>query len=238
MAAKSTSPASRSQLSGTGVRRQAALENVVCALSSPSQNIARPSISRGSAARTSGFARLRIGIWYNLQLANMAATPAHRVSTGERINVHEAPGRLQRELGSRGIRLTRQRRVLLQVMETARRHLDAGEILDRAQKIDSNITRVTVYRTIDLLKRHGLIDELDLLHLRGDRHFYESHGPRDHIHVACLRCGKVREVESELYEELKQQIARDCSIDITVSRTEIGGVCTECRKQEKQRATS
>jgi Fur family transcriptional regulator, ferric uptake regulator len=238
MAAKSTSPTSRSRLGSTGVRRQAALENVVCALPSPWQNIARPSISRGSAARTSGFARLRIGIWYNLQLANMAATPAHRVSTGERINVHEAPGRLQRELGSRGIRLTRQRRVLLQVMETARRHLDAGEILDRAQKIDSNITRVTVYRTIDLLKRHGLIDELDLLHLRGDRHFYESHGPRDHIHVACLRCGKVREVESELYEELKQQIARDCGIDITVSRTEIGGVCTECRKQEKQRASS
>ncbi|HTQ60612.1 MAG TPA: Fur family transcriptional regulator [Candidatus Solibacter sp.] len=163
----------------------------------------------------------------------MAATPAHRVSTGERINVHEAPGRLQRELGSRGIRLTRQRRVLLQVMETARRHLDAGEILERAQKIDSNITRVTVYRTIDLLKRHGLIDELDLLHLRGDRHFYESHGPRDHIHVACLRCGKVREVESQLYEELKQQIARDCSIAITVSRTEIGGICTECQRQQK-----
>jgi len=59
---------------------------------------------------------------------------------------------------------------------------------------------------------NGLIDELDLLHLRGDRHFYESHGPRDHIHVACLRCGKVREVESELYEELKQQIARDLTI--------------------------
>ena len=168
----------------------------------------------------------------------MSATPAHRVSTGERINVHETPGHLQSELSARGIRLTRQRRVLLQVMDGAERHLDAGALLDRAQKIDPRIHRVTVYRTLDLLKRHGLIDELDLLHLRGDRHFYESHGPRDHIHVACLRCGKVREVESELYEELKQQIARDCSIDITVSRTEIGGVCTECRKQEKQRASS
>ena len=40
-------------------------------------------------------------------------------------------------------------------METARRHLDAGEILERAQKIDPNITRVTVYRTIDLLKRQA-----------------------------------------------------------------------------------
>jgi Fe2+ or Zn2+ uptake regulation protein len=161
----------------------------------------------------------------------MAATPEHRVSTGERIN-HESPGHLQQALGAKGIRLTKQRRVLLQVMETARRHLDAAEILERAQKIDARVTRVTVYRTLDLLKRHGLIDELDLLHLRGDRHFYESHGPRDHIHVACMRCGKVREFESELYEELKRQISRDCGIEITVSRTEVGGLCDDCRKKQ------
>ena len=160
----------------------------------------------------------------------MSAKNAHRVSAGERINVHEPPGRLQRELGARRIRLTRQRRVLLQVMEGAPQHLDAGEILERAQKIDPEITRVTVYRTLELLKQHGLIDELDLLHLRGHRHFYESHGPRDHIHVACIRCGKVREFESELYEELKRQISRDCDLDITVTRTEVGGLCANCRK--------
>jgi len=160
----------------------------------------------------------------------MAATPAHRVSTGERINVHEPPGRLQRELGSRGIRLTRQRRVLLQVMEGAPRHLDAEEILERARKLDTKVTRVTVYRTLELLKSHGLIDELDLLHLRGHRHYYESHGPRDHIHVACIRCGKVREFESELFEELKRQIARDCNLEITITRTEVGGLCAHCRK--------
>ena len=107
--------------------------------------------------------------------------------------------------------------------------MDAAEILERAQAIDPDITRVTVYRTLDLLKRQGLIDELDLLHLRGHRHYYESHGPRDHIHVACMQCGKVREFESELYEELKQQISRDCGIDITVARTEVGGLCHECR---------
>jgi Fur family ferric uptake transcriptional regulator len=161
----------------------------------------------------------------------MARPSPHRVSTGERINVHEPPGRLQRELGARRIRLTRQRRVVLQVMEGAPQHLDAGEILERAQKIDSDITRVTVYRTLELLKSHGLIDELDLLHLRGHRHFYESHGPRDHIHVACIRCGKVREFESELYEDLKKQIARDCDLEITITRTEVGGLCADCRKR-------
>jgi len=159
----------------------------------------------------------------------MAATSARRVSSGERINVHARPGRLQAALEERGVRLTRQRRVLLQVMDSAERHLDAGAILRRAQKIDPRVHRVTVYRTLDLLKRHGLIDELDLLHLRGDQHYYESHGPRDHIHIACLRCGKVREFESRLFEQLKRQIERDCRIKITVTRTEIGGYCDACR---------
>lgn len=159
----------------------------------------------------------------------MASGTGHRVSTGERINVQDTPGNLQRQLAGKGIRLTRQRRVVLQVMDTAARHLDAGEILARARKVDPEITRVTVYRTLDLLKSQGLIDELDLLHLRGHRHYYESHGPRDHIHVACLRCGKVREFESELYERLKQQIEKDCGMSITVARTEIGGLCSNCR---------
>lgn len=159
----------------------------------------------------------------------MAQTAERRVSTGERINAHDKPGQLQKQLATRSIRLTRQRRVVLQVMDTAPRHLDAGEILARAQKIDPQITRVTVYRTLDLLKHHGLIDELDLLHLRGHRHYYESHGPRDHIHIACLRCGKVREFESELYEQLKKQIEQDCGMEITLARTEVGGYCKSCR---------
>ena len=159
----------------------------------------------------------------------MTSTAARRVSSGERINVQQKPGQLQKQLAARSIRLTRQRRVVLQVMDNAPRHMDAGENLVRAQKIDPRITRVTVYRTLDLLKHQGLIDELDLLHLRGHRHYYESHGPRDHIHIACLRCGKVREFESELYEQLKQQIEQDCEMNVTVARTEIGGYCKSCR---------
>ena len=129
----------------------------------------------------------------------------------------------------RGVRLTRQRRILLEVMDQAEQHLSADAILERAQKIDPRVHQVTVYRTLEMLKRHGLLDELDLLHIHGHRHFYESHGPRDHIHVACLRCGKVREVESELFEQLKRQIERDTGIQITVTRTEIGGYCEGCR---------
>jgi Fe2+ or Zn2+ uptake regulation protein len=161
----------------------------------------------------------------------MAVSPAHRVSTGERLNTAETTGKLRKAIRERHIRLTRQRRVILEVMDSAEQHLDVDQILERAQKIDSGVHLVTVYRTIDLLKKLGLIDELDLLHLRGDRHYYESHGPRDHIHVACLRCGKVREFESRLYEQLKQQITRDFKMKVTVSRTEVGGYCEDCLRK-------
>jgi Fur family ferric uptake transcriptional regulator len=153
---------------------------------------------------------------------------SHRASTTERINTADTTGRLQQSLANRGLRMTRQRRAILQVMDEAAEHLDVDQILERAQKLDPEVHLVTVYRTIDLLKKEGLIDELDLLHLRGDRHYYESHGPRDHIHVACLRCGKVREFESKLYEQLKDQIARDFGMKVTVSRTEVGGYCSDC----------
>jgi len=152
-----------------------------------------------------------------------------RVSSGERLNVHAEPGKLRTALARRGVRLTRQRRILLDIMDQAEQHLTADAVLERAQKIDPRVHRVTVYRTLEMLKSHGLLDELDLLHIHGHRHYYESHGPRDHIHVACLRCGKVREVESDLFEQLKRQVERDTGIGITVARVEIGGYCNECR---------
>ena len=144
----------------------------------------------------------------------------------------ESPGRLQAALVSRGLRLTHQRRTILGVVETAQQHLDATQILQQARKIDPGIDRVTVYRTLNLLKRHGLIDELDLMHMQGEKHYYERRPQRDHIHMACLRCGKIIELESDLFDRLKGQIQRDCRFRIVVSRLEIGGYCAECRAPE------
>jgi Fur family transcriptional regulator, ferric uptake regulator len=141
----------------------------------------------------------------------------------------ESPGRLQSALISRGLRLTHQRRTILSIVETAKQHLDAAEILRQARRIDPGIDRVTVYRTLNLLKRHGLVDELDLMHMQGEKHYYERRPQRDHIHMACLKCGKIMEMESDLFDRLKGQIQRDCRFQIVVSRLEIGGYCADCR---------
>ena len=142
----------------------------------------------------------------------------------------EIPGRLQAQLSERGVRMTEQRRAILSVVETAKKHLDAGQILRRAQKQDASVDRSTVYRTLELLKRHGMIDELDLMHLKGEGHYYERKLGRDHIHMACLRCGKIAEFVSARFDSLKSQLEQECRFHILVARLEVGGYCSACRR--------
>jgi Fur family ferric uptake transcriptional regulator len=140
----------------------------------------------------------------------------------------EAPGRLLTMLASRGIRITNQRRVIVGIIEMADRHLDAAQILRKAQRLEHRVDRVTVYRTLALLKRQGLVDELDLMHVEGERHFYERRTGREHLHMTCIRCGKITEFESVLFTRLKREVEQKCAFRIAVARLEIGGYCAEC----------
>jgi Fur family ferric uptake transcriptional regulator len=138
---------------------------------------------------------------------------------------------LEQELVSRGMRMTHQRRLLIQIIQSADSHLDALALWERARSVDPSLNKVTVYRTLAMLKKHGLVDELDLLHLEGGKHFYEAKATRDHIHLACLKCGRIQEFESSLLEKLKGQIERDRRFSINGVRVEAGGYCDKCRGQ-------
>ena len=137
---------------------------------------------------------------------------------------------LEQELISRGVRMTHQRRLLVGIIQSADRHLDALDLWQKARQQDTTLNKVTVYRTLALLKKHGLVDELDLLHLQGGRHYYEARTTRDHIHLACLKCGRIQEFESSLFEKLKGQIERERRFRITVVRVEAGGYCDKCQE--------
>ncbi len=67
------------------------------------------------------------------------------------------------------------------------------------------------------------------MHINGEGHYYERKLERDHIHMACLRCGKITEFVSDSFDRLKQQVRRrDCRFRVLVSRLEIGGHCAAC----------
>ena len=132
-------------------------------------------------------------------------------------------------LPQRGVRLTRQRKILLDLIDKTGQHLDAERLFQLAKEKDPKLNRVTVYRTLKLLKEGGLVDELDLMHQAGEQHYYETRRKQEHAHVICLGCGKVEEFFGEPLQRLRKQIETHFGFQIVLARTEVGGYCPHCQ---------
>lgn len=141
---------------------------------------------------------------------------------------------LMEDLLSKGIRMTIQRKVIIETIQEADRHLDAATVLKLARRRDSAIDRATVYRTLQLLKKLRLIDELDLMHLEGEKHFFEVKTTQDHLHLACFNCGAIIEYTSPAFQSLKREITRESGFEIGVIRLEAGGRCKKCRSPNSE----
>jgi Fur family ferric uptake transcriptional regulator len=128
-----------------------------------------------------------------------------------------------------GVRLTRQRQILLDLIDKTGQHLDAERLYQLAKERDPKLNRVTVYRTLKLLKEGGLVDELDLMHQAGEQHYYETRRKQEHAHVICLACGKVEEFFGEPLQKLRRQIESHFGFQVVLARTEVGGYCAHCQ---------
>ena len=136
---------------------------------------------------------------------------------------------IEGSLKERGVRLTRQRQILLELIDKTGAHLDAERLYQMAKEKDPKLNRVTVYRTLKMLKAGGLVDELDLMHYGGDQHYYETRLKQEHAHVICLRCGKVEEFFGEPLQRLRKQIESHFGFQVLLARTEVGGYCAHCQ---------
>src|SRR3954465_12656917 len=132
-------------------------------------------------------------------------------------------------LKERGVRLTRQRQILLELIDRTGEHLDAERLYQMAKEKDPKLNRVTVYRTLKMLKAGGLVDELDLMHIGGDQHFYETRMKQEHAHIICLRCGRGEEFFGEPLQKLRKQIEQHFGFEVLLARTEVGGYCSHCQ---------
>ena len=132
-------------------------------------------------------------------------------------------------LKQQGVRLTRQRQILLDLIDQSGQHLDAEQLYQLGRDKDPKLNRVTVYRTLKLLKAGGLVDELDLMHHSGDQHYYETRLKQEHAHVICLRCGKIEEFFGEPLRKMREQIHSHFGFEIVLARTEVGGYCSHCQ---------
>ncbi len=103
----------------------------------------------------------------------------------------ERPGSLLARLRRRGLRLTAQRRVIAQALEEAGVHLTADEVFERAVARLPELSRATVYNTLNQLRALGEICEISLDD--GPRR-YDPNVTERHQHLVCDSCGTVRDV--------------------------------------------
>jgi Fur family ferric uptake transcriptional regulator len=92
---------------------------------------------------------------------------------------------LLEELKSRGIRVTPQRAIILDAIESISGHFTAEDVYAAVQKVSSYINVATVYRTLDLLKELDLISEADM-GAAATHYALRTHGA--HHHAICRAC--------------------------------------------------
>jgi Fur family transcriptional regulator, ferric uptake regulator len=105
---------------------------------------------------------------------------------------------LKAELNSKGWRLTPQRETILQVFQNLPRgnHLSAEELRDRLGQQGEAVSLSTVYRTVKLMTRMGILRELELA--EGHKHYeLNTASPHHHHHMVCVQCSQTIEFDND-----------------------------------------
>lgn len=120
---------------------------------------------------------------------------------------------------SKGIRMTSQRQIIVNIIGESEDHPDVDELYRRAVDEDSTISIATVYRTVKLLEEAGVIDRLEF----GDgKSRYEESGEH-HEHLVDVETGEVIEFYHAELEALKVQVAREMGYELVDHRLELFG---------------
>ncbi len=139
-------------------------------------------------------------------------------------------GTSRRVLNVAGMRVTSQRALLLELIRQGEGHLDADELYRRARRKQPRLSLSTVYRTLQLLKKLGLVEEL---HFDEKHHHYEVKPSVEHHHLVCLDCGRVIEFHNPLSRYIKRNVAEAKDFEIIDTELRMTGYCPECRQGRK-----
>lgn len=128
-----------------------------------------------------------------------------------------------------GLRLTSRRRLVLEILQESREHLDAETVFERARCKDPRISLATVYRTLALFKLLGLVEE----HQFGESHgHYEAIQGDPHYHFTCAECGQVSEFSSPELDDQVRRLCQEAGHRLEQVRLELSGVCRDCQAKK------
>jgi len=134
----------------------------------------------------------------------------------------EQHGDIISKLSEQGYRLTPQRMMVLSAIENSDNHISAEEIYAQVIAKYPHVNISTVYRTLELLKRLGLVTETDL---GGGRVRYHPADKGHHHHLVCQECGRIIDLDESVLSSLERTLLREYKFSADLS-----GRCASCNK--------
>jgi len=134
-----------------------------------------------------------------------------------------------------GFRCTLPRDVILDALYKAKSHLSAEDIYFKIHSLYPHIGLTTVYRTLDLLSRMGLITKFDFGDGRARYEFVREGEDSHHHHLVCRKCGKVIDYsdfikeETKLVKETEKELSKKYDFEIDSHQIYFQGLCSKCR---------
>lgn len=126
-------------------------------------------------------------------------------------------------LRTQNVRITRQRKAILNVLAGAEDHPDANELHARAKELDDTVSLSTVYRTLTVLEEQGVVHRHAF---EGESARFETADMPHHDHIIDIESGDVIEFRSDKIEQLQAQIAEELGFEVVRHRMEL-----YCRKK-------
>jgi Fur family ferric uptake transcriptional regulator len=140
--------------------------------------------------------------------------------------------RFQNFLAGHGLKLTNERVALVRQIFSQHYHFEADELLFKMKEKKLKISRATIYRTLELLVKSGMVRRV---HLGEDHYHYEYvSGNSHHDHLICTTCGSVIEFHDPLLEQRQLEICERKKFTPTFHNLQILGLCDACQRKGEQ----
>lgn len=119
--------------------------------------------------------------------------------------------------------MTKQKRLILDIINNAYAHYTAEQIFARAQKEMPSIARATVYNNLNALLKENLIRKICL-----PNHIdcYDKILP-EHDHLVCAECGRISDI---VVKGVKEDIVRQLNGELLSYSLNINYICDKCKK--------
>jgi len=136
---------------------------------------------------------------------------------------------LTRFLKERHYRITSERFIVLDAVLSTEGHFDADKLYLKLKNEGAKISRATVYKTLDILRRAGLVSkhQFDDGYSRYERAF----GKALHHHLICVRCGEIIEFSNEKLLKIQNDVCKEKRFKPQSSTFQIFGLCEKCQKE-------